>query len=49
MAALTGVMLIEKTAIRGRQLVPLVGGALLIWGGLILLQPGWLPALLSGR
>lgn len=49
MAGLTGVMLIEKTARRGRRLVPLVGGALLLWGVLILLQPSWLPAALSGR
>jgi predicted metal-binding membrane protein len=49
MAALTGVMLIEKTAPWGRRLAPVVGGVLLVWGGLALLQPGWLPALLSGR
>lgn len=49
MAALTGVMLIEKTARRGRRLVPLIGAALLIWGALVLSQPEWLPAALSGR
>ncbi|MBA2518039.1 MAG: DUF2182 domain-containing protein [Chloroflexia bacterium] len=48
MAALTGVMLIEKTSRQGRRLVPLVGGALLLWGALILLHPDWLPAALSG-
>ncbi len=48
MAGLTGVMLIEKTARRGRRLMPAVGGALLLWGSLLLLQPGWLPAALGG-
>jgi len=46
MAGLTGVMVIEKTTRWGRRLVPLVGGGLLVWGGLVLLQPGWLPGLL---
>jgi predicted metal-binding membrane protein len=36
MAALTGVMLVEKTSRRGRRLVPLVGLALLASGGLML-------------
>lgn len=49
MAGLTGVMLIEKTTRRGQRLVPVVGGALLLWGVLILLQPSWLPAVLSGH
>lgn len=48
MAGLTGVMLIEKTSRNGRKLVPVIGGVLLIWGALILLQPGWLPAALRG-
>jgi len=39
MAALTGVMLVEKTSRYGRRLVPIVGVALLVWGGLILLRP----------
>jgi len=43
MAALTGVMLIEKTAPRGRQLVPVVGIALIVSGAVVLLSPGWLP------
>jgi predicted metal-binding membrane protein len=42
MLALTGVMVIEKTTRRGRRLVPAVGAALLIWGALMLVQPGWL-------
>ncbi len=48
MAVLAGVMLIEKTAPWGRRLAPVVGGTLLVWGGLVLLQPGWLPATLMG-
>ncbi|MGQ0607416.1 MAG: DUF2182 domain-containing protein [Chloroflexota bacterium] len=40
MAALTGVMLVEKTSRYGRRLVPIVGVALLAWGALILLRPG---------
>ncbi len=49
MAALTGVMLIEKTARQGRRLVPVVGASLLLWGVLVVLQPGWLPVALSGQ
>jgi predicted metal-binding membrane protein len=45
MAALTGVMLIEKTAPWGRQIAPLVGGILLAWGAIVLLQPARLPML----
>jgi predicted metal-binding membrane protein len=41
MAALTGVMLVEKTARRGRRLVPVVGLALLASGGLALAR-AWL-------
>jgi len=47
MAALTGVMTIEKTQRWGRRLAPLVGTVLLLWGLLVLIQPGWLPASLS--
>ena len=32
MAGLTGVMVIEKTWRRGRQLAPVVGLVLLVWG-----------------
>lgn len=39
MAALTGVMLVEKTSRYGRRLVPVVGVALMAWGALILLRP----------
>jgi predicted metal-binding membrane protein len=44
MAALTGIMVIEKTNRHGRRLASVVGIALLLWGGLVLLQPNWLPA-----
>jgi predicted metal-binding membrane protein len=40
MAALTGVMLVEKTSQYGRRLVPIIGVALMAWGTLILLRPG---------
>jgi len=43
MAALTGVMMIEKTARWGRRLIQLVGSALLIWGAIVLLQPSLFP------
>jgi predicted metal-binding membrane protein len=49
MAGLTGVMVIEKTARHGRQVAPLVGAALLLWGFLMLTQPSWLPAAIAGR
>lgn len=39
MAALTGVMIVEKTSRYGRRLVPIVGAVLLAWGGLVLLRP----------
>ena len=45
--ALTGVMVVEKTARWGRRLGPAVGAALLVWGVLVLAHPGWLPAPLS--
>ena len=47
MAGLTGVMVIEKTSRWGRRLAPAVGALLLVWGVLVLAQPGWLPAPLS--
>jgi hypothetical protein len=48
MVALTAVMLYERTARHGRRLVPLVGAVLLVWGTLVLVQPGWLPDALGG-
>ncbi len=49
MAGLTGVMVIEKTARHGRRIAPVVGIALLVWGALVMLQPGWLHALPLGH
>jgi predicted metal-binding membrane protein len=48
MALLTGMMLFEKMARWGKRLVPVVGLLLLLWGNLVLLQPGWLPTALRG-
>jgi predicted metal-binding membrane protein len=48
MAWLTAVMIVEKTMPWGRRLVPGVGVTLLVWGVLVLLQPGWLPGMLGG-
>ncbi len=48
MALLTGVMTLEKTARRGRRLAPVAGVVLLLWGGLALVQPGWLPTAFGG-
>jgi predicted metal-binding membrane protein len=42
MAALTGVMVIEKTMPGGKRLSPLVGIVLLLLGILWLAHPGWL-------
>ncbi len=44
MAALAGVMTIEKAVPGGRRIVPLVGMALLLLAGLWLLHPAWLVA-----
>ncbi len=45
MAGLTGLMVIEKTSPRGRRLVPVAGVTLIVWGVLMVIQPGWLPGL----
>ena len=47
MLILTAVMAIEKTSTWGRPLVPLVGAALLVWGGLTLLSPDGATTILS--
>ena len=44
MAALTALMVFEKTARAGERAVPVAGIALLAWGALVMLHPGWLPA-----
>lgn len=43
MAALTAVMVYEKSGRHGRALSPVIGGALLVLGALTLVHPGWLP------
>lgn len=48
MAALAAVMVYEKTGRRGRAFAPAVGLALLAWGSVVVVQPAWLPAWLSG-
>lgn len=48
MILLTGVMTLERTWKPGRELVPIVGIVLIVWGGLVLLNPSWLPNLLDG-
>jgi predicted metal-binding membrane protein len=49
MAALTGVMVIEKTMPWGRRLAPLVGVLLITWGALTIAHPAWLPASMAIR
>lgn len=44
MAALTAVMVYEKTGRHGMRVVPIVGGALVVLGALILAHPSWIPA-----
>lgn len=48
MAGLAGIMLLERTALRGLKVVPAVGVLFLIWGVLILWHPAWLPGIMSG-
>ncbi|MFB8787749.1 MAG: DUF2182 domain-containing protein [Potamolinea sp.] len=46
MIVLTAVMTLERTWQKGRELVPIVGAIFLVWGGLVVLHPDWLPKLL---
>jgi predicted metal-binding membrane protein len=48
MAILAGVMLLERTTLRGRHLVPVVGVVLVAWGALVAWHPAWLPAIMAG-
>lgn len=48
MATLTALMVYEKTAASGRRSVPVSGVLLLVWGGLVLIHPAWLPGALAG-
>ncbi len=42
MIVLTAVMTLERTWKQGRELVPIVGIAFLVWGVIVLLNPSWL-------
>ena len=48
MAALTALMVFEKTARRGRAAVPIAGALLLFWSALVFAHPAWLPGPLAG-
>lgn len=48
MIVLTVIMTLERTWKQGQKLVPVVGVTFLVWGGLVLFNPGWLPDLLGG-
>ena len=48
MAALTALMVYEKTAARGLKAVPIAGWVLLAWSILIFAHPAWLPRAISG-
>ena len=47
MSLLAGVMLLERTALRGRAVVPVVGAALLGYGLLLCWRSLWPPAAAS--
>ncbi len=48
MAALTALMVYEKTARGGRSAVPIAGAVLLLWSALVFAHPSWLPPAFSG-
>ena len=48
MAALTALMVYEKTAQRGDRLVGVTGAVFLAWGALVLAHPAWLPEAFAG-
>jgi predicted metal-binding membrane protein len=48
MAALTALMVYEKTGSQGDRTVPVSGVVLLAWGALVLVHPAWLPAAVAG-
>ena len=48
MAALTALMVYEKTGSGGRRTVPVTGVLLLVWAALVIAHPAWLPHALSG-
>lgn len=48
MAALTALMVYEKTGRHGRSAVPVAGAILLVWSMLVFTHPHWLPPAFSG-
>jgi predicted metal-binding membrane protein len=48
MAALTALMVYEKTGRHGVRVARIAGVLLLVWAGFVLTQPAWLPEVLSG-
>ncbi len=48
MAALTALMVYEKTGRHGRQAAAVAGVALMAWSAAVLVQPAWLPAPFGG-
>lgn len=48
MAALTALMVYEKTARNGRAAVPIAGAILLFWSALVFAHPSWLPQAFAG-
>jgi len=48
MTALAGVMVIEKTASYGGRVAKPIGYALMLWGLLVILNPGWIPDAIGG-
>jgi predicted metal-binding membrane protein len=48
MAALSALMVYEKTGSGGRRAVPVAGVLLLAWAALVIAHPAWLPHALSG-
>jgi predicted metal-binding membrane protein len=48
MAALTTLMVYEKTGIYGKTIVPVAGIVLILWAVVVAIHPGWLPQALSG-
>lgn len=48
MAALTALMVVEKTARHGPRVVPIAGAVLIVWSALVFVHPAWLPHALAG-
>ncbi|MBV8155716.1 MAG: DUF2182 domain-containing protein [Candidatus Eremiobacteraeota bacterium] len=48
MAALTALMVYEKTGKNGKRVVPVVGAMLIVWALILAVHPGWVPPAFSG-